>query len=54
MKLEIDKQLVDALLSYLKTRPWNEVNNAVVALTQLKEPVKEEQHGKDVKQKDIN
>jgi len=34
----IDKALAQAIADYLQTKPWNEVNHILVALTKL-EPV---------------
>jgi len=40
MKFEISKETVVGLLRYLQGRPWEEVNDGIIALKNL-EPVKE-------------
>ena len=37
---KIEPQLVEKILNYLATRPWGEVNDIIVPLTQL-EDIKE-------------
>lgn len=41
MKLEIDKELAQAILNYLALKPFNEVHQLVAAIVSLKE-IKEE------------
>lgn len=43
-KITLDLNLVDAILSYLGTRPFNEVANLIIAIKQQADPqvIKEE------------
>lgn len=55
MKLEIERDLVQATVNYLKTKPFEEVHVLIQALLQCGPPKKKEpkkkdtQHGKNAK-----
>ncbi len=44
MKLEVEQQLLQAIVNYLRMQPWNEVNELIAALVQCKprEPKKKD------------
>ena len=56
MKLEVEQQLLQAIINYLRTQPWKDVNDLLAALVQCKprEPKKKDKpHGKENKERDV-
>ena len=50
---KIEPQLVEKALNYLATRPWGEVNDIIVPLTQLAEVKEEVKEVKESKMRQV-
>lgn len=50
MKVELTKELVDAIVAYLATRPWKEANNLIVEISRQSQA--EQPNGKPEEKKD--